>query len=277
MIQPRQREEVTAEFSGSGTALTSGGLDAVSETARLGLPEIWSVISVETSGCGFLPDRRPKLLFERHVFHDLTNGRFDNRDPDISQPTAGGYGMPGAHQYDRLAAAIQLDRNAALQSASWGLGQVMGENSKAAGFADVEEMVEAMVESEDRQLLAMATFITANGMGEPLTTHDWTGFARRYNGPDFAANDYPGKLQHFYQRYARWKPPRHAGASGANIPHVPGVCTIGRGRRAGSEHGRGNPAIPAIDRSRANRRCRRRVDRPAPGLIHATAKNWFSI
>jgi hypothetical protein len=191
-----------AEFSGTGTALTSGGLDAASAAAWLGLPEIWSVISVETSGCGFLPDRRPKLLFERHIFHDLTNGRFDSRDPDISQPTAGGYGIGGSNQYDRLAAANQLDRNAALQSASWGLGQVMGENFRAAGFADVEDMVAAIVESEGRQLLAMARFIVANGVGEPLSNHDWSGFARRYNGPDFAANDYAGKLQYFYQRYA---------------------------------------------------------------------------
>ena len=55
----------------------------------------------------------------------------------------------------------------------------MGENFGAAGFADVEDMVAAMVESEDRQLLAMAKFIVANGMGEPLSNHDWTGFARR--------------------------------------------------------------------------------------------------
>jgi hypothetical protein len=191
-----------AGFSGNGTALSSVGLDEVSQTARLGLPEIWSVISVETSGCGFLPDRRPKILFERHIFHDLTNGRFDRRDPDISQPTPGGYGIGGAHQYDRLAAAIQLDRNAALQSASWGLGQLLGESFRAAGFAGVEDLVAAMVASEDRQLLAMARFIVAAGMDEPLSNHDWTGFARRYNGPDFAANDYAGKLHHFYQRYA---------------------------------------------------------------------------
>jgi len=83
------------------------------------LPEIWSVLGVETSGCGFLPDRWPKLLFERHIFHRLTGGRFDAEDPDVSQPTPGGYGRSGAHQYNRLAAAaIALNRGAALQSAS---------------------------------------------------------------------------------------------------------------------------------------------------------------
>jgi hypothetical protein len=197
-----EQESIMPEFAGAGTALSTGGFDEASHACGVGSPEIWSVISVETSGCGFLPDRRPKLLFERHIFHRLTDGQFDADDPDISQPTAGGYGAGGAHQYDRLAAAIQLDRNAALQSASWGMGQIMGENFKAAGFASVEDMIAAMVQSEDTQLLGMAKFVLANGMGEPLLNHDWAGFARRYNGPNFASNDYDGKLHSSYQRYA---------------------------------------------------------------------------
>jgi N-acetylmuramidase/Putative peptidoglycan binding domain len=200
--RPCQWESIMVEFSGAGTALSSDGLGEASHTAGVGLPEIWSVLSVETSGCGFLPDRRPKLLFERHIFHRLTDGRFDAEDPDVSQPTPGGYGPGGTNQYERLAAAIQLDRGAALQSASWGIGQIMGMNFASAGFAGVEEMIDQMVGSEDRQLLAVAKFMIANGMGEPLRNHDWAGFARRYNGSNYAANDYDGKLQHFYQRYA---------------------------------------------------------------------------
>jgi hypothetical protein len=120
----------------------------------------------------------------------------------VSQPTAGGYGPGGAHQYERLAAAIQLDRNAALQSASWGMGQIMGENFRAAGFSGVEDMVAAMVASENNQLLAAAKFMIANGMGETLRNRDWAGFARRYNGPNFAAHNYDGLLEHFFHRYA---------------------------------------------------------------------------
>lgn len=189
------------EFSGAGTALSTGGLEEASRAAGLGLAEVWAVISVETSGCGYLPDRRPKILFERHIFHHLTDGRFDNRDPDISQPTAGGYGAGGAHQYDRLAAAMRFDSIAALQSASWGMGQIMGENFKAAGFEEVGDMAEAMVASEDDQLLAATKFMLANSMSEPLRNHDWAGFARRYNGPDYAAHDYNGRLHAAYQRY----------------------------------------------------------------------------
>ena len=190
-----------AEFAGSGSPLTKNGLTDIASTAGVGLPELWSVLSVETSGCGYLPDRRPKILFERHVFSRLTNHRFDEDDPDISQRSAGGYGPSGAHQHDRLNAAIQLDRNAALQSASWGLGQIMGENFSASGFTSVQQMVDAMVASEDDQLRAMVAFMKSMKLIDTLQSHDWAGFARRYNGPAFAANNYDGLLENFYQRY----------------------------------------------------------------------------
>ena len=73
-----------------------------------------------------MPDRRPQILFERHIFHRLTDGKFD--DGQISDPAAGGYGARGAAQYDRLALALAKDADAALQSASWGIGQIMGMN-----------------------------------------------------------------------------------------------------------------------------------------------------
>ncbi len=104
-----------ADFAVSGKPLTQEGLESSSLNAmRLDVAEVWAVISVETTGCGFLIDRRPKILFERHVLSRLTGGRYDADDPDISASTAGGYGASGAHQYNRLAAAdAQLSAMAA--------------------------------------------------------------------------------------------------------------------------------------------------------------------
>jgi N-acetylmuramidase/Putative peptidoglycan binding domain len=194
-------------FIGSGTPLTGTGVAAAADRAGAGVTELWAVISVETAGCGFLPDRRPKILFERHIFSRLTGGRYDATAPDVSQPTAGGYGAPGANQYDRLAVAQQLDAAAALQSASWGLGQVMGENFAAAGFADVAGMVAAMVTSEDSQLLAVAAFVANNRFTSALSQHDWAAFAAGYNGPNYATNKYDQKLQHFYGLYSAGRTP----------------------------------------------------------------------
>ncbi len=190
-----------SDFTAAGTPLTQEGVAAAAGRAGAGVPELWAVISVETSGCGFLPDRRPKILFERHIFSRLTGGTYDATNPDISQPTAGGYGAAGANQYDRLAVAQALDQTAAWQSASWGLGQVMGENFAAAGFGDVASMVTAMVGSEDSQLLAMAAFVAHSGLTAALRGHDWATVAKGYNGPDYAENNYDGLLAHFYGLY----------------------------------------------------------------------------
>ena len=119
----------------------------------------------------------------------------------MSAPTQGGYGAPGAHQYDRIAAAIALDSNAALQSTSWGIRQVMGENHAAAGYSDAETMVSAMIDSEDAQLSAVVGFIAANGLARYLQVHDWASFARGYNGPDYSANRYDIELNGFYRKY----------------------------------------------------------------------------
>ncbi len=180
------------DFQGKGLALSQLGIDNATRPIGVSPAELWTVLKVETSGCGFLPDRRPVILFERHVFHRLTQGQFD--DGDISDATPGGYGATGAHQFDRLTRAIAMDRGAALQSASWGMGQIMGENHTRAGFADVEIMVSNIVGSEDNQLIPVASFLRSTGLAVALSKHDWQSFARGYNGPHFAANHYDTRL-----------------------------------------------------------------------------------
>jgi hypothetical protein len=181
-------------FVGDAAPLSEQGLSDACAVLGVGPAELWTVLRVETSGCGYLPDRRPEILFERHVFHRRTGGSFDAVAPDVSDPSPGGYGAAGAHQYDRLAEAVALDRTAALSSASWGIGQVMGFNTAAVKFSDVEALVAAMMQSEDRQLLAVANFIATNRLDDALRSHDWASFARGYNGPSFADNQYDTKL-----------------------------------------------------------------------------------
>jgi hypothetical protein len=113
------------------------------------------------------------VLFERHYFHRLTDGRFDRLHPGISAPTQGGY-VGGTVEYARLEAAMALDEDAALQSASWGIGQVMGANYEDAGFPTVKAMVEAAVESENAQLISVAHFIEKSHLTGALRGQDWT-------------------------------------------------------------------------------------------------------
>jgi len=188
-------------FIGAGKPLSEAALSKAAGDVGVGLPALWAVMTVETKGCGFLPNRRPQILFERHIFHQRTNGRFSATAPDVSNPSAGGYGSTGAHQYDRLDSAIKLDRKAALESTSWGLGQVMGFNAADVGYANAEDMVEAMCASEDAQFQAMIAFIIRNNLTNYLQSADWAKFANYYNGRDFQKNKYDEKLAKAHARF----------------------------------------------------------------------------
>ncbi|HTZ35049.1 MAG TPA: N-acetylmuramidase family protein [Stellaceae bacterium] len=192
------------DFVGAATPLAAG--DVAAAAAQLGCDSaaIWAVCAVESAGGGFLPDRRPKILFEAHVFGALTGHRWDAAHPGISATgwDRALYGAPGAHQYDRLAEAIALDRSAALESASWGLFQVLGLNHAACGFADVEAYVAAMCEGEGDQLAAFCAFCRHGGLDRLLRAHDWVAFAGAYNGPGAAATGYADRLAVAYGRRA---------------------------------------------------------------------------
>ena len=192
------------EFTGAATPL--GPHDIADAAARLHCEPaaIRAVCDIESAGGGFLPDKRPKILYEAHIFGRLTQHRWDATHPNVSSPVWNRalYGADGAHQYDRLAVAITLDRKAALQAASWGMFQIVGMNFAACGFAGVEAYVAAMCTGAGAQLAAFAAFCEHEGLGPLLAARNWTQFALRYNGPGEAENGYAGKLAAAYRRHA---------------------------------------------------------------------------
>ena len=190
------------DFQGKGRPLTQAGFDAAIARLEVAPAALWSLITVETRGFGYLPDRRPKILFERHIFHRRTDGEFDATAPDISSPDAGGY-IGNEAEYNRLARAMELNRKAALESASWGLPQVMGFNAASIGYASAEKMVEAFLDSEDTQLDGAVRFVTGRpALETAFRAHDWETVARHYNGSDFAKHGYHLKLAQFHDQYA---------------------------------------------------------------------------
>lgn len=223
-------------FQSQGRPLSDEGMGQACNALGVGEPEVWAVLTVETRGFGFLQDRRPQILFERHIFHRLTNGRYDTDNADISNEKPGGYvGGPG--EYGRLEQAMRLDRRAALQSASWGIGQVMGFNYDVAGFPTIDAMVAAMVKDEGAQLLAMANFIKGNNLAGALQRQDWVSFARGYNGPDFKKNEYDTRLAAAHAKYKSICPDlalRTAQAALLYLGFDPGPIDGLRGRRTRS-------------------------------------------
>jgi len=193
---------VPISFAGKGTPITA--VDFQNAVAALGgdSATLWSLVVVETNGFGFFADRRPQILFERHIFQARTGGSYSAAHPDISNPQPGGYAV-GAAEYDRLARAMLLDERAALESTSWGLGQVMGFNATSVGYADVYAMVSAMVAGEGAQLQAVAQFIAGNpALSRAVTARDWANVALHYNGPNYSENKYDEKLAANYQKFS---------------------------------------------------------------------------
>jgi len=196
------------------TPLSANGIQNAINILGIDAATIWAMLHVETMGCGYLGSRRPQILFERHIFSRLTNGAWDATAPDVSNPVSGGYGPNGDFQYTRLGKAYSLNpndpadpsvptptRTAALQSASWGLGQVLGTNAVSVGFGTVQDMVAAMSGSEDAQLQGVVGFIQANNLQAALQQQDWVTYAETYNGANYAQNQYDTKLAQSYVFY----------------------------------------------------------------------------
>jgi len=171
---------------------------------------IQTVAEVEAANTGaFLDDGTPAILYERHLFHRLTAGRYDGArisdgDPEhqlLSSSTPGGYG-PIRLQHKKLAAAVELDRNAALEACSWGLFQILGMHYAQAGFSRLQSFINAMYASVDEHLRAFVCYIRSDeSLLEALRDRDWTAFARAYNGPGFAKNHYDTRLAEAFQRF----------------------------------------------------------------------------
>jgi len=185
-------------------ALSSIDVAMVGRRIGAGEDEIHAVLAVETAGGGFDKLGRPRMLFEPHVF---------NRElaPGLKLTAAQGQGLAypkwgtkpyPADSYGAFERAFRIDPAAALRSASWGIGQIMGFNHKAAGYASAGDMVAAFCESEKAQLDAMISFIVSEGLDDDLRRHDWSGFARGYNGAGYATHGYHMKLA---AAFAKWQ------------------------------------------------------------------------
>jgi len=126
---------------------------------------------------------RPSILFERHLFSELTFRRYDGRCPLISNSIPGGYYLPEKDQYRRLQQAFALDRDAALKACSWGGFQILGMNHIYAGYGTVTEFVQAMCRSTEEQCDAFVCFVKSDSARwQAMREKNWPMLAEHYNG-----------------------------------------------------------------------------------------------
>ncbi|MGI4815401.1 MAG: N-acetylmuramidase domain-containing protein [Janthinobacterium lividum] len=188
--------------------LTDADLAWAADVLNVPLAAIRAVNEVESRGCGFLPDGRPVILFERHIFwrqlkhHGVDPQPIAQALPDIVSQRPGKY-LGGAAEYMRLASAEHFHAGAAYESASWGAFQIMGCHWSALGYSSVDHFVACMENSESDQLEAFVRFVTADAaLLAAMRSRRWTQVAKLYNGPNYARHLYDVKLARAYLRYA---------------------------------------------------------------------------
>jgi len=151
---------------------------AVREAKALGVEPaaLLAVAQVESAGKIYaLVDGRqePLVRFEGHYFYKrvVNLERVRAMKAGLAGAMAGAVKNPASQQarWDRLIKpAAAIDRQAAYESVSWGLGQVMGAHWKWLGYASVLALVEEARSGAGGQIALMARFIEKSGLDAAL-------------------------------------------------------------------------------------------------------------
>ncbi|MDE1947318.1 MAG: N-acetylmuramidase family protein [Burkholderiales bacterium] len=213
LVNPPKQAQAAALVAAATSLPDPGSAAAISEkdyaaaAAELGVEvaAVKAVARVESARSGFIDDGRPIIRFEAHVFSRATRHFYDPLFPMISVRQRNDSLVMGGEsglrrEYDRLASAMALDRDAALASTSWGLFQLMGFNFAAAGFGSVSDMVSRMYLDEGEHLAAFARFVKKKGYAGYLKDKAWGSFAYHYNGPDYG--NYDDRMQTAYEEFS---------------------------------------------------------------------------
>jgi hypothetical protein len=148
----------------------------------------------------------PLIRFEGHFFYRLLRARKRNLAvvSGLASPVAGAIRNPRSQggRWKLLRRACAIDRDAGLSSTSWGVGQVMGAHWRWLGYESVVALVAEARSGMEGQVRLFARYIDKAELAGRLRSHDWSGFARAYNGPDFARLGYHRKMKAAYRRLA---------------------------------------------------------------------------
>lgn len=177
-------------------AITRGDMIIAAERLGVTIKHLDMLRKVESGGRSFDDSGRPVILFEPHIFYRRTQGRYGRTN--FSNPTWVKALYPKSYdgRWEQLADAAERDENAALESASWGLWQIMGFHWNTLGYASPQEFAASMAASEAGHLEALVRFIEANGLADELracragSPNSCRAFARAYNGPGYESNRY---------------------------------------------------------------------------------------
>ncbi|ENN93184.1 N-acetylmuramidase domain-containing protein [Bartonella bovis] len=193
-------------LSGNCKARTQGLVKSLAQEIGCEEAVVAAIISVESDGKGFDDEGRVKVLFEKHQFYKNlpSHKRQQAIKEDLAReewisPKKGGYKeqKTNTQALKLLIAAITLDEEAALKSASYGAGQIMGNNYGILNWNTVQDFVTSMCSCEDEQIKAMFTFFKVRGLASSLRDKDFDAIARVYNGTGMV-KEYGQRMRNAY-------------------------------------------------------------------------------
>lgn len=191
------------------TEATAGEIGTVAREFGMEPAALLAVAEIESGGTVFaVIDGRhePLIRFEGHYFDRRLSGEALKiaRTAGLSSPNAGAIANPAsqAARWRMLERAAAIDRKAAYESVSWGIGQVMGAHWSWLGFDNVGALVADARAGAAGQARLMARYIDKAGLAQALAARDWEAFARGYNGPGYRKNAYHTKLAAAYRRHS---------------------------------------------------------------------------
>lgn len=198
---PRTRAALISGFTNrDATAATTAQIQAIADRLGASLRQVQAVAKVESNGGGWNDQGQPKALYERHYAWR----RLRIKIPLLSDPAPGGYTLDADRDgtndsWEKLADMAMRNPVVAFESASFGKFQIMGAHWKSLNYAGPVEMAWSLRDHEANHYDMLSRFIVANSMLADLrrlstNPADCVGFARKYNGPAFAKNNYHHKL-----------------------------------------------------------------------------------
>lgn len=167
-----------------------------------------AVADVESAGTAFWNvggKALPAIRFEGHYFYKLLpeSQRADAVAQGLASPKAGAVKNPNnfAARYALFERAAKINRAVAIESTSWGLGQVMGAHWNSLGYSSAEDLYQS-AQSISGQVDMMIRFIKQNSLDDEIADHKWAAFAKAYNGAGYKKNAYDTKLAKKYDEYS---------------------------------------------------------------------------
>ena len=178
--------------------LNNEQIKELAEKYGLSYASLKEVVEVESGGTGFHPTTgRIIIQFEPHWFRRL----FIKWRNFIGKWNTNGVENQ-TQEWIAFNDAFVKNANAAMQSTSIGLMQVMGFHWKLLGFKSVGEMWDYAKINEANQLDLGLRFIKSNKkMYNALQNNDFATFAYFYNGQQYKKFNYDVRLQKAYERY----------------------------------------------------------------------------